>query len=204
MVDTAVGGGDDSDIYIHDADAIVVILTARLSTDPNALFEIWSALKAGVPLIPVAITGKGYDFEEAAKTLANLPQVMETARVGSTSVLEGKLPDGTSVASLGKLVHFNLTSIIAISWNPSQGQNHMDAVVHDIGQRMQRHMRAKRWARGTGRKKSRNGGLDTPNMRTGSSRPTVHRISSREGAVRSGMRRASSRDAADQTATSSV
>lgn len=119
-------------------------MTRSLCEDPYALFEIWAALTFSVPLISVSITGKGYDFEAAAETLENLHEAMEQRRPGSAADLQRMLPDGTGVASLGKLIHSNLTAIIAISWNPSQGAHHMDAVVNDIVKRMQKNTRLSR------------------------------------------------------------
>eukprot|EP00966_Prymnesium_polylepis_P257165 5940637-Prymnesium_polylepis.1 len=108
---------------------------------------MWTALNNGVPLISVSVVGKGYDFEAAAETLENLPKAMEQMRPGSAADLKATLPEDTDVASLGKLIHSNLTAIIAISWNPSQGTHHMDAVVSDIVQRMQKNPRSSRVSR---------------------------------------------------------
>ena len=53
----AIGGGLTTAGWIDQADAIVVLLTKCLPTDPDALFEIWKALKSDVPVITVSITG---------------------------------------------------------------------------------------------------------------------------------------------------
>eukprot|EP00966_Prymnesium_polylepis_P152749 3528304-Prymnesium_polylepis.1 len=60
--------------------------------------------------------------------------------------LNARLPNGADVLSIGKTIHDrlvsippqpSLTAIIAISWTPHYGRNHMDAIVNTIMARMQ-------------------------------------------------------------------
>ena len=114
------------------------MLSSKLLLDPNALFEIWRALNSDTPLIPVAVTGMGYDFSTATTDLADMRASLEKARPGNAKILEQRLPRDTSVESLGRLLQANLTSIIAIPWTIGKGENHMQAVLDDILHRLPR------------------------------------------------------------------
>jgi hypothetical protein len=50
--------------------------------DPNAIFEIWTALRLRIPIITVTIPG-AYDFEGAAAAFADLPKVLSSNPLGS-------------------------------------------------------------------------------------------------------------------------
>jgi len=136
-----VGGSSSSAELLADCSAIVVLLTKRLPTDPNALFEIWSALQLNLPIVTVIVSGAGYSFEEAAATFAELPMALERARPGSSEQLLQRLPKGSDVAAIGHVLQASVTAIIAIPWAPHNGMNHMDAVVGDILQRVPQHTR---------------------------------------------------------------
>jgi len=143
----AIGGGKNTVAYVENSVVVIVLLTKRLLTDPVALFEIWKALREDVPLISIALTGKGYDFQEAAEAFADLPNWLEKAHAGSESVLQSKLPADKTVSSVGKLIDSALTSIIAIPWAAMQGRYHTDGVLNDICDRMPRRTGSARLAR---------------------------------------------------------
>ena len=80
----AVGGGASTAEWIPQSEAVIVVLTKALVTDPGALFEIWTALSLGVPIITVAIAG-AYDFARAEAKLANLPLAVQRVDEKRTS-----------------------------------------------------------------------------------------------------------------------
>jgi len=171
----AVGGGKDSAAFINKSDAMVVLLTKRLPTDTHAIFEIWTALRLGMPLIPVAISGAGFDYETAAADFSNLLVAVENASPGGVAELKARLPQGVDIAQIGKKLQASLMAIIAISWNLHQGRNHTNAVVADILQRVpKKDKRASAMARNSVAAnyiKSRGG--SSYSMKSVSSRPTV-------------------------------
>jgi hypothetical protein len=128
----AIGGGTDTAEFVAESAALIVLLTKQLPTDPAALFEIWIALQHDVRLIPVQISGAGYEFNEAATTYASLHKALEKQQPGAVGELQARLPKDTDAARLGKLLHASLTAIIAIPWSPLNGRNHLQAVVDDI------------------------------------------------------------------------
>jgi len=189
----AIGGGPSTVEWIERSEAVVVVLSKALVTDPIALFEIWTALRLDVPILTVAIAGK-YDFEKAGAAFANLPLAMEKAakkaeKIGELEAEKNKerddsqsdsfskrpmlnairhsakrpgrslrsesseaeaaaqlikrLPPKADVASIGKTIHESLTAIIAISWTPHYGRNHMDAIIDVIMARVIRDSRSR-------------------------------------------------------------
>lgn len=154
----AIGGGTNTSKFVEVSDAVVVLLTKQILADPHAIFEIWMALQCSRPLITVAITGKGYDFQQAADALSNFAAAMEADRSGSSAVLQAQLaayadeeahsePGDTDIASVGRLLHSSLTAIIAVSWTPSKGLNHMDGVLNEIVQRIPRRQSSRKSTR---------------------------------------------------------
>jgi len=173
----AVGGGADSVKFVEQSDAFVVLLTKRLPTDPDALLEIWTALEAGLTIITVAITG-AYDFAAAAAAWADLPAAMEATRPGSSDELKARLPPDADVAATGRLIHSTLTAIIAISWSPHYGRNHMNAVVDDVvGRMVKRQRRLAGTRRPTLLKSSGLGAVDCSSTSCETSRPRVSKRS---------------------------
>jgi len=161
----AVGGGPNTVQWIEQSEAVVVVLTTALVTDPDALFEIWTALSHDIPIITVAVAGE-YNFAQAGRKFSNLPHAMQSLTLTRQSWgldffdsqrsqrsqrseqqsqqmdeaaarLNARLPNGADVLSIGKTIHDSLTAIIAISWTPHYGRNHMDAIVNTIMARMQ-------------------------------------------------------------------
>jgi hypothetical protein len=122
----AIGGGASTAEWIDQSEAVVVVLTKALVTDPDALFEIWTALSLEVPIITVAISGK-FDFDRAAEKLANLPLAMtrvgeggdggsknsqrskrsETSKTEQqlATRLKGRLPSDADVVLVGRVIH---------------------------------------------------------------------------------------------------
>jgi len=173
----AVGGGADSVKFVEQSDAFVVLLTKRLPTDPDALLEIWTALEAGLTIITVAITG-AYDFAAAAAAWADLPAAMEATRPGSSDELKARLPPDADVAATGRLIHSTLTAIIATSWSPHYGRNHMNAVVDDVvGRMVKRQRRLAGTRRPTLLKSSGLGAVDCSSTSCETSRPRVSKRS---------------------------
>eukprot|EP00966_Prymnesium_polylepis_P252903 5846145-Prymnesium_polylepis.1 len=114
----AVGGGTMTADLIPGSGAFVLLLTRQILTDADALFEIWTALQLGLPLITIVVTG-AYDFAEASSTLSDLSAGMERAKSGTEiSKLRARLPDDTDVDCIGRLIQSSISAMIAISWAP--------------------------------------------------------------------------------------
>mmetsp|Transcript_44704 Transcript_44704/g.124005 ORF Transcript_44704/g.124005 Transcript_44704/m.124005 type:complete len:521 (+) Transcript_44704:2-1564(+) len=132
----AVGGGHTSAAFVSRSEVFVVMLTKKLLTNPDCLFEIFMALQYRLPIVSVSITGGGYDYAEASRVYADLPAALERKKTGSAAKLKERLPESVTVASVGESLHATLTAIIALSWSPAASKNQLDAVVDDITSRM--------------------------------------------------------------------
>jgi len=132
----AVGGDADSANLIPICEIVVVLLTKKLPTQPEALLEIWKALDAGRAVVTVAVTGGGYDFAEATKTYSNLSSALNAARPNGAAEMEKHLCTGLTVDAVGARLDADLTSIIAMAWSPHASKNQTLAVVNDICSRL--------------------------------------------------------------------
>jgi len=127
----AIGGGEDSFTFVSESELFVVILTKELLSSPASLFEIWMASMRNLPIVTVSITGGGYDFANATAAFDDLPATLDALWVGNSQKLQDQLPDGTTVADVGRLLRTSLTTVIALSW-ATASKNQLDAVVDDI------------------------------------------------------------------------
>ena len=72
------------------ADTLVLLQTKDVLTRPWCLVELYAAVRAGVPIVAVSVTGKGYDHEASKRYLAMLPGSLEEANPGAVQVSEGE------------------------------------------------------------------------------------------------------------------
>ncbi|KAL1512046.1 hypothetical protein AB1Y20_005320 [Prymnesium parvum] len=132
----AIGGGARSARWIDESQMVVVLLTKQLLSNPIALFEAWQSIHQGLPVVTVAITGNGYDYQVASAVYLDLPSALDAARPGAADELQDFLPTGVSVAQVGEQLHATLTAIIALAWSPAASKNQLGALVDDIISRM--------------------------------------------------------------------
>ena len=52
--------------HVRDSDALVVLQSAAILHRPWCLLEMHAAIEGGIPIIAIAIAGKGYDYATAA------------------------------------------------------------------------------------------------------------------------------------------
>jgi len=132
----AIGGGPHSASLVKGSQLCVILLTKKLLANPISLYEIWLALDNDIPLVSVAITGGGYDYEHAAAVFDDLPSALEHLEQGAAKKMASSLPEGCTVKSVGERLHTSLTAIIALSWAPAGSANLLNALVDDILLRM--------------------------------------------------------------------
>ncbi|KAL1514555.1 hypothetical protein AB1Y20_003651 [Prymnesium parvum] len=128
----AIGGGASSARWIEVSQMVVVLLTKQLLSDPIALFEAWQSIHQGLPVVTVAITGNGYDFQVASAVFLDLPSALDAARPGAADEMQSFLPSGVTVHQVGEQLHATLTAIIALAWSPAVSKNQLRALVDDI------------------------------------------------------------------------
>ena len=89
----AVGGGEfDAGKVLDKCRLFVVLLTKQMLADPVVLFEIWEALQRNMTIVPVMVSGAGYDYGQANETYSDLKAALDKAWPGATQKLQDKLP----------------------------------------------------------------------------------------------------------------
>jgi hypothetical protein len=90
---------------------------------------MYSAIEAKVPIVAVAVAGKGYDFAEAVRLLKHLDTSLDTINPGACDLLRSKGVDPVDAAFKLSTV---LPSIISVPFNSSASANAIMAAVADI------------------------------------------------------------------------
>jgi hypothetical protein len=95
------GGGDGCEVFLDSdnlmdlgqlmeqvklSDTLLLLQTAKVLTRPWCVVEVYVALKHGVGIVAVNVSGKGYDYGNMERYLSNLPDSLEEANPGATEV----------------------------------------------------------------------------------------------------------------------
>jgi len=143
-----VGLGNDADtpLLVPHTLAHVVMLTEHVLTTPSCILEIFSAIKAGLPVITILVDQGGYNFQESSQRLSSASEwargLSEADVSAQLSMLVAalRLPGSLSAGFTREDVRLSLfeaiTSIIAIPWQPQGGVNHFVAVMADVASRI--------------------------------------------------------------------
>ena len=91
--------------------------------------QLYSAIEAKVPIVAVAVTGKGYDFAEAVALLKHLDTSLDAINPGASDLLRSEGVDPVDAAFKLSVV---LPLIISIPFNSSASANAIQAAVADI------------------------------------------------------------------------
>jgi len=119
------------------AEAIAVLLSKRVLHEPTALMEIYQAARQGKIIVPICMTGRGYDYKEASAHLGNLEAGLSVRKL---TELKGRLEGLSnaptqacrSVVGLQAVVLATLPRIIAVTWEPEGGKNQLEATVTNV------------------------------------------------------------------------
>ena len=138
LVSTSSLTGSQVDTAVHRAEAVVVLLSRHLLHEPAALMEIYGAVQQGKPIVPICLTGHGYDFKDAQAHLSELetrlgPRKLAELREGLCALSSGT-PDAKAV-SIGELqaaLLATLPRIIAVNWEPQGGKHQLDSTVTNV------------------------------------------------------------------------
>lgn len=117
---------------VERSDACVILLTSSVLLQPVCLLEVYLALRLGKPLIPILLAGFGYQFATAMATLI--------------ATIEKLAHDEEALAAVGcedaeemeAVLQGAIVNLIAISWEPHQGEHHLSAVAAEVVRRLGR------------------------------------------------------------------
>jgi hypothetical protein len=91
--------------------------------------QMYAAIEASIPIIAVAVYGKGYDFATASALLLNLETALEDVNPGACDLLKTAGVDPLDVAYKLSAI---LPNIISVPLNSSASSNHIEASLRDI------------------------------------------------------------------------
>ena len=123
-----------------DADALVLLLTRSTLYSADCLTAAAQALFSARPIVPVLLTGRGYEFASNQRLLQDLRAGLPAEEVAALErQLEGALT-GSALGAGFDLVQVNLAeaipNIIAVQWYPEGSDHQLMAVVDDIARRL--------------------------------------------------------------------
>ena len=119
------------------SDACVLLLTKNVLSDANCLLEAYHAVASGKPLVPVTLSGYGYDFGAAAGALEALGETLAAHGQEACSLNAScKEQLGIDASEVQRVLVDALPNIIAIAWDPVAGAHHLAAVVEEVVRRL--------------------------------------------------------------------
>jgi hypothetical protein len=120
--------------HVRDSDVLAIIQSAEVLQRPWCLLEMYAAIEAGIPIIAIAVSGKGYDFATATDLLLHLDTALDVVNPGATDLLRSEGVEPIDAAF--RLSHI-LPKIISLPFNGSESANRIKASLIDIAEAIQ-------------------------------------------------------------------
>ena len=122
---------------------LVLLQSKNVLTSPWVLLEVFMALRNGVPVIPVLLNGRGYDFDDAKAFLADLPAQLEQRSPGGLEELQTQLRRLNAYERLRMTVQQvqsrlsdTVPNKISVHFNPAGTENQVHASIRDLHDRL--------------------------------------------------------------------
>ena len=114
---------------------VVLLQSEEVLFRPRCLLELYVAATAGIPIVSLACSGKGYDFAAAEDYLLHLDTSLPAANVSAAAVLEA---NDAPVLRVAHVLWACIPNIISVPLNSSGSENAIRAAVADLVKAMQR------------------------------------------------------------------
>jgi hypothetical protein len=114
---------------VRDSDVLVIVQSAEILTRPWCLLEMVAAVDAGVPIIAISVSGKGYNFAEATSLLTHLDTQLDTVNPGACDLLR---QNGVEPLDAAFKLSTAVPNIISLPFNSSGSTNAIRASLLDI------------------------------------------------------------------------
>ena len=121
--------------HVLDSDVVVLLQSEEVLFRPWCLLELYVAATAGIPIVSLACSGKGYDFAAAEDYLLHLDTSLPAANVSAAAVLEA---NDAPVLRVAHVLWACIPNIISVPLNSSGSENAIRAAVADLVKAMQR------------------------------------------------------------------
>ena len=115
--------------HVVDSDVLVLLQSSDVLLRPWCVYELHTAIDAGIPIVAVMVASKGYDFADAGQLMLHLDTLLEARNPGASKVLnEVNVDLKTAAWKLSSTV----PNVISVPFNPSASQNAIAASVLDL------------------------------------------------------------------------
>jgi len=121
--------------HVLDSDVVVLLQSEEVLFRPWCLLELYAAATAGIPIVSLACSGKGYDFAAADDHLLHLDTSLHVANPSAVGVLEA---NDASLLRVAHVLWECLPNIISVPLNSSGSENAIRAAVANLVKAMQR------------------------------------------------------------------
>jgi hypothetical protein len=115
--------------HVRASSALVILQSAEVLHRPWCLLEMHAAIEAGIPIIAVAVSGRGYDFATATNLLLHLDSRLEVVNPGASDML---LNEGVDLLDVAFKISSVLPNIISLPFNSSSSDRFLQAAILDI------------------------------------------------------------------------
>ena len=129
--------GDLRELISHviDSDVVVLLQSEEVLNRPWCLLELYAAATAGIPIVSLVCSGKGYDFAAAEEHLLHLDTSITASNPSAIGVLEA---NNAPVLRVAHVLWACIPNIISVPLNSSGSENAILAAVADLVKAMQR------------------------------------------------------------------
>ena len=114
---------------VRDSDVLVIVQSAEILTRPWCLLEMVAAVDAGVPMIAISVSGKGYNFAEATNLLTHLDTLLDTINPGACDLLR---QNGVEPIDAAFKLSTAVPNMISVPFNSSASNAIIRATLMDI------------------------------------------------------------------------
>ena len=121
--------------HVLDSDVVVLLQSEEVFSHPWCLLELYAAATAGIPIVFLVCSGKGYDFAAAEDHLLHLDTSLPAANHAAVTVLEAH---DAPVLRVAHVLWECLPYTISVPLNSSGSENAIRAAVADLVKAMQR------------------------------------------------------------------
>eukprot|EP00966_Prymnesium_polylepis_P062854 1458718-Prymnesium_polylepis.1 len=110
--------------------ALLLLQSAGVLLQPYVLLQVYSAYRASIPIVPINVQGKGYNFAQANSTLANLEMDMSTQ---SLQVLRYELRrQQLGLRKMKRVLKATIPNKISVPYLPNSSETQIVATIADI------------------------------------------------------------------------
>ena len=117
--------------HVLDSDVVVLLQTEKVLFSPRCLLELYAAATAGIPIVSLVCSGKGYDFAAAEDHLLHLDTSLPASTVGVLEAHEAP------VLRVAQVLWACLPNIASVPLNSSGNEDAIRAAVANLVKTMQ-------------------------------------------------------------------